>query len=376
MSRVLFVTNVAGFFVSHRLSVARAAREAGYDVQVATPPGPGEELIREAGLPFHPLHLRRGRRGALHELRSLLDLAVLFERLKPDLVHLATAKAVILGGMAARLTGVRAVLHAVTGLGHLFTPEASSPYMQALRAGVLQGYRVAFRHPNCRVVFQNREDQDELARGGVCPPSLARLIPGTGIDPNRFSPSPEPPGTPIILFASRLVHSKGVRELAAAARLLKSLGKSARVVLVGDIDADNPAPVDPQELAGWVREGLVEHWGRRDEMPEVFRQAHIVTLPTYREGLPRVLLEAGACGRALVAGDVEGCRAFVQDGVQGLLVPPRDPAALAAALARLLDDPALRARLGAAARARVLAEFTEEAVNGRFLDLYRELLKG
>jgi glycosyltransferase involved in cell wall biosynthesis len=369
MSRVLFVSNGAEFFATHRLALACAVGAAGSEVHVAAPPGKGEDALRAAGLAFHPLRLRRGLRNPLLEAWTLPELALLFERLRPDLVHLVTAKPILAGGVAARLLGTRAVVHAVTGLGHLFSHEGRGRGL--LRRAVLEGYRAAFAHPNCAVVFQNREDLDELAP--VCPPAKARLIPGSGIDPLRFAPGPEPAGLPVWILPARLIYPKGLREFVEAARRLRG---RARFVLVGDPDPLNPASVDPQELAGWVREGVVEHWGRRDDMPEIYRQAQGVCLPTgYREGLPRVLLEAGACGRAIVAGDVEGCRAFVQDGVQGLLVPPRDPAALAAALARLLDDPALRARLGAAARARVLAEFTEDAVNARFLALYRDLLQ-
>ncbi|WP_333843179.1 glycosyltransferase family 4 protein, partial [Pelomicrobium sp.] len=220
------------------------------------------------------------------------------------------------------------------------------------------------------VIVQNPDDAAAVRRLGVTPERI-RLISGAGVDGELFSPRPEPDGAPVVMLASRLLWDKGVGEFVEAARRLAGRG---RFVLVGAPDPDNPASVSEADLRGWVSEGVVEWWGAREDMPAVLNQAHIVCLPSYREGLPKVLLEAMACGRPVIATDAPGCRDCVRDGDNGLLVPIRDAGALAGAIARLLDDPALRRRMGERGRERAVEEFSQERVIAATLAVYREAL--
>lgn len=376
MTRLLYLVNIPRFFVSHRLPLALAAREAGYEVHVATAGDDAANIaaIHAAGLPFHPLPLRQHGINPLQEAAAFSAIWKLYRALKPDIVHQVTIKAVLYGGAAARLARVPAVVNAVTGLGYVFTEAGVKAAL--LRAGSRAAYRLAFGHPNSLTIFQNPDDLAQFVAHRLLPPERAVLIKGSGVDLAEFQPQPEPDGAPVVLYAGRLLWLKGVGEFVEAARMLRAEGVSARFAIVGYGEPDNPVNVPPETLAAWEAEGAVELWGRRSDMPQVYAQAHIVCLPSYREGIPRVLIEAGASGRAVVAADVSGSREIVRDGENGLLVPPRDAPALAAALRRLIEDGALRRRLGARGRAIVRAEYSFDRVAAETLAVYARLLRG
>ncbi len=369
--RILFVVNDAGFFLSHRANIAHAMRRHGWDVHVATAAGPAAARVGAEGFEHHAIPLTRSGTNPLKELRAVWALFRLFRRLHPVLVHAVTIKPVLYSGIVAPLAGVPALVQAVSGLGHLFIAPGK---VAALRRLLVAGaYRMAFRHPCSRVILQNPDDRAALRR--ALRKGQAVVIPGAGVDPNEFAPRPEPGGEPLVVLAGRMLWAKGVGELIEAARQLRDRGVGVRFALVGDTDPDNPATVPEDELAAWSDSGMAEWWGHRDDMPEIFARASVVCLPSYREGIPKTLVEAAAAGRAIVAADVPGCREIVRHGDNGLLVPARDPEALADALATLLADPALRARMGARGRERVLKEgFTSRQVVDATLDVYRELL--
>lgn len=373
MKRLVFVVNNPAFFVSHRLSLARAAVRAGYDVHVAAPPGDGIDEIRGVSATFHTLRMRRGLRSPTTELQSIFELVRLYTRLRPDIVHHLTAKPILWGGAAARLSPVPAVVHAITGLGHLFSDEGLGA--ELMRRVVLHGYRAACAHPNACVIFQNPDDLAELLRHEVLSKAQAVLIPGSGVDAQLFSPSPEPDGDPVCVLPARLLYSKGLREFADAARRLKAEGLRARFALVGPPDPENPSAISMSELNVWLSAQHLEWWGEEQDMAGLFRRVHVVCLPSYREGAPRVLLEAAASGRAIVTTDVPGCREIVEHERHGILVPARDPVRLAEALRRLLESPEDRAKFGRAARDRILDGFTDVQVAERTLAVYDRLIE-
>jgi len=370
--KLLFVVNDGPFFLSHRLPLAEAAREAGYEVHVATPEDAGTARIKDRGFAFHPIPLVRSGTRLSQEAGSFLALLRLYRALRPDIVHHVTIKPVLYGGLAARLARVPAVVHAVTGLGYLFV--ARTLKAAALRAAAKAVYRVALRHPRSRVIFQNRDDMAFFQEQALVRPGQAVLIRGSGVDMAAFAPRPEPEGTPVILFASRMLWDKGVGEFMGAARRLRERGVEARFVLAGDTDPNNPAGVPADRLASWRACGLAEFRGQCAQMAGVFAEAHVVCLPSYREGLPKVLVEAAACGRAIVATDVPGCREIVQPGVNGLLVPARDEAALADALQQLIEDPGRRRAMGRAGRRLAVEAFALDRVIAGTLGLYSDLL--
>ncbi len=375
---ILYVVNEGGFFLSHRLPLAQAARDAGYRVAVAVPASPADSAIREAGFELHGVPLDRRSLNPLKALATLVALRRLYRRLRPDLVHHITIKPVILGSLAARLAGVRAVVNAVPGLGYVFVRKGPAGWL--LRTAVRAAYRVALRGRNTVVIFQNPDDRDAFVRWGLVRRADTALIRGSGVDTEVFRPGPEPPpeeGPPVILLASRLLWDKGVGDFVAAARCLQADGIEARLAIAGEPDAGNPSSIAQEQLDAWVQSGAVEWWGRQDDMPAVYALTHIACLPSaYGEGVPKALIEAAACGRPIVTTDIPGCREIVRDGVNGLLVAPRDAEALAAALRRLIEDPALRTELGARGREVVVAEFSEEKVTGETLLVYDRLLAG
>jgi glycosyltransferase involved in cell wall biosynthesis len=371
--RLLFVVNEARFFVSHRLMLAEGARASGYDVHVATPAGEGVDHVRGLGFPHHPIRLSRRDARPWQEARSVRELVRLYRGLVPDIVHHVTVKPVLYGSVAARLAGLPAVVNAVSGLGYLFI--APGWVASARRGAVRAAYRVAFRGAGTRVIFQNEDDRGEFVNAGIVPVERTVLIRGSGVDLKVFTPSPEPAGDAVVVLPGRLLWDKGVRELLTAAAALRASGLKLRCVLVGDTDPGNPAAIPIEQLRRWEDSGAVEWWGYRTDMPAVLASAHIVCLPSYREGLPKALLEAAAAGRPIVTTDVAGCREVVREAENGFLVPVRDPVALADRLHRLAADPALRARMGRRGREIAEAEFAVERVVTATLDLYRSLVR-
>lgn len=370
--RLLFVCNQARFFLTHRLCLAEGAARAGYEVHVAVPLGsPGTERLLATGFTVHDVPMARSGINPVEESRAVLALARVYRRVRPDVVHHVTIKPVLYGSIVARAVGVPAVVNAVTGLGFAFADESFRARATRLVAGLL--WRTAFGHPRLRAVFQNADDRDELVATGAVRAEQVVMTKGSGVDLQAFRPGAPAPGAPIVLFAARMLWLKGVGEFVEAARRLRARGVDARFVLVGDTDA-NPTSVPEAQLRAWAEEGAVEWWGRRDDMPVVLAQASVFCLPTYyREGIPKAILEAAACGLAIVTTDTRGCREAVTDGVDGLLVAPRDVDALVDALGRVLGDPALRAQLGAAARARAEREFGDAVVLARTLAAYEAL---
>lgn len=320
-----------------------------------------------------PWHVSRRSLNPFKELRTFLQVVRAYRREKPDLVHHFALKPVIYGGLAAQLCGEIPSVNAITGLGHVFTSPTVK--MRLLRSLILQCLRWVANRKQTVIIFHNQADRAFLAKAGVVPGEESVLIRGSGVNPIGFSPEPEPNCVPLAMLPSRMLWEKGVGEFVAAAKLLRERSVRARFALVGDPDPQgNPASIPLSQLRAWADSGTVEWWGYRKDMPSVYAQANVVCLPSYAEGLPKVLTEAAACGRALVATDVPGCREVVRHGDNGLLVPVRDPEALANALSILLENPDLRARMGTRGREIALQEFSEALIIRETLELYRRLL--
>lgn len=365
MPKLLLVVSEDWYLVSHRLTLGVAAQAAGYQVTVVTRLGAQRAQIEAAGLRVLSFEMARRGLNPIGLLREALALARIYRRERPDVVHHVALRPVVVGALAARLAGVRAVVSAVTGMGFLFADHARLPWVRRAVQRALP-----WLLGRGLTLVQNDDDARSLQGFGLAASRL-RLIAGAGVDTDRFAPSPVPEGPPVVLLAARMLRDKGVCEFVAAAHALRASG--ARFVLVGAPDPDNPATIQRTELEQWVAAGVVEWWGQRTDMAAVLQQAHIVCLPSYREGLPKVLLEAMACSRPCISTVAPGCRDAVRHGDNGLLVPVKDAVALAAAIQQLLDDPQLRQRMGARGRARALAEFSQERVIDATLALYAQV---
>jgi glycosyltransferase involved in cell wall biosynthesis len=363
--------NVDWFFISHRLPIALGAIELGYEVHlVCGDTGRLGELER-FGLIVHPLTIVRGEAGIGSSLKTFLEILSLFKHVQPDIVHLVTIKPVLFGGMAARLLGVESVVAAVSGLGFIFVNSGVKARLRRMVVGLL--YRLALGKKNLKVIFQNPDDRDRLCSLAGIQKDKTEMIRGSGVDLSKYPETVAPSGVPVVVLVARLLNDKGVMEFVEAAKQLKYQGYHARFCLVGDIDPDNPASLTVDDLASIEASGNVELWGYRTDIPSVLGSATIVALPSYREGLPKVLLEAAACGRAVVTTDVPGCRDAIESGVTGLLVPSRDAAELAKAIALLLDNPARCAAIGLAGRRLAESEFDVSKVVERHLRIYARL---
>lgn len=371
--KVLFVANRAEFFFSHRMPIAHAAMEREFEVHVATPHDPYVSNLEDQGLTWHELEFEGKSLNPVQELRTLIHLVQLYRKVDPVLVHHIAFKGVLYGSIAARIENIPNVVNLFTGLGHLFSEDTLK--IRFVRWFVLQVSRFGFGHPRSRTIFQNPDNIDAFVERGVLDREQVRLIKGSGVDIDIYEPEPESKETPIVILASRLVWDKGIGEFVEAARQLHQDDIDARFALVGKSDPLNPNAVPEDQLEGWDNEGVIEWWGFQENMPRIFADTHVVCLPSYyREGVPKVLIEAAACGRPIVTTDMPGCREIVHDGENGFLIPPKDSTALAEALRTLLTDSALRTEMGREGRRIVKEEFSLESVVRDTMDVYDELI--
>lgn len=372
--RLLFFITEDWFFCSHFLDRAVAARAAGYEVTVLTRANGFADTIQRNDLRLLSLPINRRGLSPLGELRTLWKVVRAYRAVQPDLVHHIALKPILYGTLAAKLTGVRAVINAPVGMGYIFTSRGR--LARFLRPGVRAALRWLLNPRGSRVVFENSDDFEAMIDAGFVRHDAGVLIRGAGVDLDRFRPTLEPAGTPVVTLVARMLWDKGIGEFVAAARQLRAAGVAAHFRLVGVPDPANPAAIDEVQLRSWHAEGVIEWLGHRTDIPELLAASHIVCLPSYREGLPKSLLEALAAGRPVVAADEPGCREVVRHEDNGLLVPSRDPAALAEALRRLIADSSLRERLGMRGRQRAETEFASSLVCGATLALYRDALVG
>lgn len=374
MKKLLFVVNVDWFFISHRLPIALSAKENGYEVHIATTLTDRLETLEKLGFIVHPIKIDRGSSNLSSTFNTLIHLFQIFKSIKPDIIHLVTIKPVLLGGIAARLSGTPAVVTAVSGLGFVFVAKGTKAVLRRWAVGIL--YRIALGHKNLKVIFQNLDDKTSLIKLARLSDKKTTMIFGSGVNLTQYIVTPQPKDPPVVLMAARLLLDKGVREFVCAARLLRKEHRvNARFILVGEPDLENPTSLSTQELQQWAQEGIVEYWGHRTDMPEVLSMANIVVLPSYYgEGLPKVLIEAAACGRAVITTDHPGCRDAIEPGKSGILVPVRDSQALAKAIKDLLDNPEHYAAMGIAGRDFAERTFDVKEVVAEHLRIYKELL--
>lgn len=373
--RLLLILNDAAFYLSHFRHLGRSARAAGYELYIALPYDAALwTQIKAECDGLRPLPLRRGGRNPVSEFRLLWETSKLIRELRPDIVHALTMKPVIWGGIAARIAGAPALLASITGLGYAFT--SNDVMARILRMVIAPLYRIALSHPNAIALFENPDDEALFLTRGLARSDRTARVNGAGVDPAEFFFAPEPADAqdnPVILFPARLLRDKGLVELIEAVRILKARGWRLRLRLAGRLDRENPSAIDEDMVRAWEREGLAEWAGFLRDMPMALRAATIVCLPSWREGLPRALIEAAAVGRAIVTTDAPGCRAIVRHEETGLLIPVRDAAALANALERLLRAPQLRDQLRHAGRALIETEFSAARIADDILALYARI---
>jgi glycosyltransferase involved in cell wall biosynthesis len=358
------------YFLSHRLPMACAALRAGYEVHVATNVVDGGSAIESHGFTLHPLNWTRGSAHPRDLFRIIGEIRALYKRLNPDIVHHVGVQPAVIGALAS--IGLPVVkLHAMAGLGFAFTSKTLRARATGFAVRLMM--RALLNRPRNAVLVQNPDDRAAVSTLGIAPDRIF-LIPGSGVDTESLTPMPEPAGVTTVGYVGRLLADKGVRSLVEAYKILKSRGRDFRFVLAGEPDPANPASIPQAEIDSWKQIAGLDLLGHVDDVREVWAVSHIAVLPSRREGLPKSLLEAAACGRPIVATDVPGCREIARENVNALLVPADDAPALAEAIDHLAGDAGLRRRFGAAGRAMAEAEFSEHQIGREIVALYAKLL--
>jgi len=379
--RIVYVVNHAAFFVSHRLPIAIAAKQAGHEVRLLTgQAGCGEmekaavAALRAVGISHHRAMFSSSGTNPIFELFGLIQLIWFLWRCKPDVVHCASPKGVLYGGIAARVCGARGLVLAITGMGYAYTQHSGTSRLRSvvkLVCGALA--KIAFGHQNKRVIVQNHDDYQMVIAKGIAKPCELILIPGSGVDLSLYQDCDPTNKTKTILFPARMLRDKGVEEFVEAARLLKSSLPNWVFVLAGAAGYDNPSAISEEELKQWQAESNVRWLGHVSDMTPLFRKAAIVCLPSYREGMPKALLEAAAAGCAVITSDAVGCREAIVPGVTGDLVPIRDSCALTTAMFSLVKDEWRRQAYGFNGQQRAIARFSLNAVINQTLKIYQEV---
>ncbi len=370
----MFLVTEDWYFWAHRLPQARAARAAGFQVSVATRVNAHAELIRGEGFALYPLSWRRGSINPIAGVASILEIARLYRRERPSIVHHVSQKPILVGSIAARISGVTRIVNALTGLGFLFAAETVKA--RILRTLLIPVLRNIASRSNVRFLVENPDDATTLRNMRVVPEHRIVLIKGSGVDVGHYEILPEPTDDPVVIAcATRMLRIKGVADVVAAFRILRSRGSSAQLLLAGASDPENPAAITEAELKAWGDEPGIHWLGHVTDIRQVWGRAHVAVLASLGgEGIPMTLMEAAACGRPLVATDVPGCREIVVANDTGLLVPPGDPERLANALERMVIDGEFRLRCGRAARKRVTDGLDAVTVGRETVAVYRELL--
>lgn len=388
--KILFFANTDWYLFNFRLPLAGYLRGLGHELVMLSPPGPYVARMQSMGVRALTVPMQRRSLNPLRELDLIDKIRRIYAKEQPDLVHHFTIKCVVYGGFAAGLARVPACVSAVTGLGHVFSSQKVKDRL--LRIPVRALLRLALNRQRSRLILQNPDDVTEFQNAGLIAMEKIRLIRGSGVNTARFHPldptQNERGSSPVkVLLATRLLWEKGVREYVSAARRLRDEGLAVEFLLAGEPDPGNPTSIPPEQLAAWSQEGHVVLLGYVEDIAALWQQVDVAVLPSDREGTPRSLLEAAACGLPLVATDVPGCREIVEHEVNGLFVAGRlgggcrrpvgtrdkEYPALADAIRRLCLEPETRRRMGQASRTKVLAEFDERIVFEKTLAVYREL---
>ncbi len=372
--KLLFIVNVDWFFISHRLPIARAALSDGFEVHVATVITDEKNKLESMGFVVHPINLIRGKSNPLQFCWNFLEIFRLLHREKPDVLHLVTIKPIIFGGIASRLLRLKRVIISISGLGFIFVSKGKIANVR--RTLVKLAFKASLSYKGAHIIFQNSDDRDFISNLVGLRPFAWTMIRGSGVDLEIWKPNYTRRNNLLIILPARMLRDKGVFEFVDAARVIFEEGLAdltkSRFVLLGGIDLDNPACISQDEIKTWVQNGHVEYWGWRSDVKDIISKSSIVVLPSYREGFPKALIEAAACGVPVITTDVPGCREAIIPNKTGLLVSPQSTKELVLALKVLIKSPKKRQEMGRKAREFAEASFSIEKVIKIHLKLYND----
>lgn len=367
--KLLFIVNVDWFFISHRLPIALAAIEKGYEVHVACGITDRKRELEASDIVVHPLLISRSGTNLLNELKVIKEMNDVVKKVSPEVVHLVTIKGVLYGGLVTRFKKIKVRVASISGLGFVFIDKGTKA--RIIRFLVTKLNRVALNSSNTKVIFQNENDRHIFIDNKIIKSDQSHIVHGSGVDLDRYKFLPEPSGEKVVMFLARLLKDKGLVEFLDAAVALKNSGFKARFVLVGDIDIHNPSSITQVELDRYTSSGSIEHWGFTKNVSKAIRRSHVMVLPSYREGLPKSLIEAAACGRAVITTDVPGCRDAIIPNETGILIPAKSHHAIANAIKDLCSNEVLRKEMGRNGRTLAESRFDIKDVIDIHLSLYR-----
>ena len=369
--RVLFVITEDWALISHRLHLVEAAINAGYEVAIATKINKHRKVLEDRGVKVFAWKLHRGSLNPIKELIAIFSLYKILSTFKPDIIHAVAQKPVIYAGLARKIYNKASFVGTLGGVGFVFTSKSLKARL--LKPILKTLLKLALIGKKTRLILQNKDNVSTIENINIINKKNIRLVKGAGVETSKFLPSKIPMKTTIVILPARLLKDKGVREFVEVARNIKSLNIDAKFILVGDVDLDNPESIKQIEIDKWVASGIIEQWSRCDNIEKVYKLSSIVCLPSYNEGLPKVLLEAGSCGRPVVAFDVPGCREVIKDGINGFLVDFNDIDGLGVAITKLIEDKKLCEQMGKNGRQIVKLHFSDFIINAQTFSVWEEV---
>lgn len=374
MKKILFIVSEDWYFVSHRFHLAKTAILNGYHVTLLTNIDKCKALIEENGIDVIPWSLKRNSYNPLQEIRSIFQVVKAIKQVRPSLIHSVAIKPILYSGIASHITSLKSRVFAFAGLGYIFT--SNKLLAKIFRIPVVLLIKLLLKNDYSSLILQNQDDITNLLQLNMIREDSISLIPGSGVDTNLFFPTNDQEElTPIVMLPARLLWDKGINDFVLAVKILKKKNINARFVLVGQSDPHNPASIPDSQIAEWVKNNIIEYWGYKKNMHEILNKASIVCLPSYREGFPKVLLEAASCAKPIVTTDVPGCRQAIENNFSGLLVPVNDPTALALSIEKLIKDTQLCKLMGERGMHRVKRELSQEIISNQTISLWERILK-
>jgi glycosyltransferase involved in cell wall biosynthesis len=374
LKRILFIVSEDWYFVSHRLHLAQKAISKGYQVTLLANVGKSQDLIEGSGIDVIPWSLQRNSYNLAREVNSILEVIKAINRVKPSLIHAVALKPILYSAIASIFTGLKRRVFAFAGLGFIFTSEKL--FAKFCRVPIVFAMRLLIKNKYSSIILQNQDDINTLLHLRMIRENSISLIQGSGVDTTIFFPTNNQAieSTPLIILPARLLWDKGIGDFVNAANLLKRKHVDARFILVGQRDIHNPASISESQISEWVESNIIEYWGFEENMPVILNKATIVCLPSYREGFPKVLLEAASCAKPIVTTDVPGCRQAVENNLSGLLVPAKNPQALADAIEKLIHNKSLCKKMGERGLERVNIELSQNIVANKTINLWESIL--
>lgn len=374
MKRILFIVSEDWYFVSHRLHLAQKAISKGYHVTLLANVGKSQNLIEDSGIDVIPWSLQRNSYNLAREINSILEVIKAINNVKPSLIHAVALKPILYSAVASIFTGLKCRVFAFAGLGFVFTSEKL--FVKFCRVPIVFAMRLLIKNKYSSIILQNQDDINSLLHLRMIKENSISLIQGSGVDTTIFFPTNDQAigSTPLIILPARLLWDKGIGDFVNAANILKRKHVDARFILVGQRDIHNPASISESQISEWVESNIVEYWGFEENMSIILNKATIVCLPSYREGFPKVLLEAASCAKPIVTTDVPGCRQAIENNISGLLVPPKNPQALADAIEKLIHDKSLCKKMGERGLERVKIELSQDIIANKTINLWERIL--